>query len=753
MTQGVRNLAWSVISQFFNNAFKSADLVPGNLRTVAEAARIALLTRLVAVKLGIDASELLQASCPMFSRLSWAAEEEGVEHSQVMSLALSCLDSLDDDASRVYSLLSQVDMPDLLSLVHSMGCHLLPVAGQKNPLRKPLGVFYTPREVSDFIVEHTLGPTFDAIICRVRNEGIEALTPLLSLVVLDPACGPGAFLISAINALLQREQRVVDEAFARGDSSQEVRQYWRSTVLETFRKNLFGVDLDAASLEIADVSMSLLIHPTQVPVTRVGMGSVLKQGNSIISLKGLDGTSDFSHYFENPASKRSFEWRAEFPDVFEKHGGFDFVVMNPPYNRLKPNLTEFVREQFSSDSSKVDTCGYAEYISQLKEEARFYKESGEYPASSSHAIDTYRLFIERSLGLTREGGSVGFIVPSSILGDISAEHIRRLLLTEHSVLGVYEFLEGAKLFLDVTQSQSIVILTKGFGTIAFGTCFGLRSIQEAGRRRPLRMSVASIRQAMGNAMVIPRVDDKAWAILQQLHHNPTLGSLKWLECRRGELDLTLNRKHILLGMPGSRLVRGTHISRYSLQPPASEKSESVDIDRFSVELGTSERTKHLNRPRIACQQISNRAQRWRLKFAPIPPRAVLANSCNYISISGDVDQSLLLYLMGILNSYLLNWRFDLSNSNNHVSNRELATLPIVDPSSASQETARRLIDCVGQVLKGDMDSASIIESAVFALYGMGRDDVHYILSSRGASENERVSILKELSGHHRHGQS
>lgn len=753
MTQGVRDLIWSFMSPFFDRAIDKAKPVDENFRAMAEAARIASLTSLVAAKLGVAASELIRAPHPIFSRLSWPAEEEGVQRSQVLSLAISCLDSLADDTSCISPFLTQGEMPDLLSLVHSMGCHMLPVVGHNHSLRKPMGAFYTPREVSDFMVEQTLGPTFDAIIARVWRNGIEALAPLLFLKVLDPACGPGAFLVSAINALGRREQRVVDGAVACGASSQEAMHYWRSTVLDSFRKNLFGVDLDAASLEIADVSMSLLLHPTCVPVTGAGLGSTLKQGNSLVSLKGIDGTDDFSRFFESPASKHPFEWTKEFPHVFKQAGGFDFVVMNPPYNRLKPNLAEFMREQLRSGSPRVNTSGYAEYAARIKEETRFYRESGEYPVSSSYSIDSYRLFIERALSLTRQGGRIGFIVPSSILGDISAEPIRRALLIEHSVKNVYEFPEGAKLFPNVTQSHSIMVVVKGSGANVFDACFGLKSVQQARDCQPIRMFLDSIQQAMGHSMVIPRVNDKAWAILGRLHLNSPLGALRWLDCRRGELDLTLNRKNIMLDAPGSRLVRGSHISRYSLQPPASQKAESVDIDSFTAELGTSERAKHLSRPRIACQQISNRAQRWRLKFALIPPKTVLANSCNYISISEDVNQNLLLYLMGILNSYLLNWRFDLGNSNNHVSNRELAMLPIVNPSSAPQDIVQELIDCVESAVNGSFESASLIESAVFALYGMDTDIAESVMCARCAPEAEKTVVLNALSRRRHLGQA
>ena len=236
-------------------------------------------------------------------------------------------------------------------------------------------------------------------------------------------------------------------------------------------------------------------------------------------------------------------------------------------------------------------------------------------------------------------------------------------------------------------------------------------------------------------------------MLKTLHENPTLGSFPWLRNRRGELDLTLSKEHIKLGKKGSRLVRGADISRYTLRPIKRE-SESVELSSFAKSLGSSARSPHIFDSRIVCQQVSNRAQRWRLKFAMVPPKTVLANSCNYIAVDSTEDEWLLSYLLGILNSNLLNWRFDLSNTNNHVSNRELASLPIADPHSRDQ----RITDLVSEMVKDVQDVLSkggtpspSVEARVFLLYGLGLNEAKFVMTARGASQDEVHETITAMS--------
>jgi Alw26I/Eco31I/Esp3I family type II restriction m6 adenine DNA methyltransferase len=421
--------------------------------------------------------------------------------------------------------------------------------------------------------------------------------------------------------------------------------------------------------------------------------------------------------------------------------------MNPPYNRLKLNLAEFLRERLQWGDRIIHLREFEDYKVSLREDIAYFRNSGEYALGNRYTINTYRLFIEQALRLARPGGRLGFVVPSTLLGDISAGLLRRHLLSKHCLMRLDEYAESARLFPGVTQSVCVMTVETCSKTESLSASFGLSAVYDAQTKTRLKLRVGDIEQVMGESMVIPRVNQTGWRILKTLHENPTLGSLPWLQNRRGELDLTLSKDHIRLGKKGSRLVRGADISRYTLQPIKRE-SESVGLPSFVKSLGSSARSPHIFDSRIACQQVSNRAQRWRLKFAMVPPKVVLANSCNYVAVTRSKDEWLLSYLLGILNSDLLNWRFDLSNANNHVSNSELASLPIANPCSQNQRInslVSEMVKDVQDVLSNGGIPSSSVEARVFVLYGLGLNEARFVMTSRGASQDEVRDTMTAMS--------
>ena len=206
--------------------------------------------------------------------------------------------------------------------------------------RKKDGVFYTPNYITKYIIQNSLGR-----LCNDKKEeiGIDELDYttdkniqtktkekllnkirdyrdwLLNLSIIDPSCGSGAFLNETLNFLIEEHNRI-DELENQIYKSSIQFSSIETTILEN---NIFGVDINQESVEIA--KLSLWLRTAQPNRKLNDLSNNLKCGNSLV--KGDD--------IEN-----GFDWKKEFPKVFEK-GGFDVVIGNPPYVKENINKSAF----------------------------------------------------------------------------------------------------------------------------------------------------------------------------------------------------------------------------------------------------------------------------------------------------------------------------------------------------------------------------------------------------------------------------
>jgi len=298
---------------------------------------------------------------------------------------------------------------------------------KSNTKRKKDGIFYTPKFITNYIVENTVGKlckeklselhisniTINEVYKKkdkLTSEGNELYIKfqeyknwLLSLKILDPACGSGAFLNAALEFLIN-EHRQIDELIydLKGNRIQIVDM--DKSILEN---NIFGVDINEESVEIA--KLSLWLRTAQRDRTLSDLTNNIKCGNSLI---------------DNPeiAFENSFSWSKEFPEIMQ-NGGFNVIIGNPPYVNNKE-----IRNKGDFKNYRVSVLQY----------------------------DLYSLFIERSLTLLRENGYHSFIVPDSIFGRSNFAEVRKMLL-EYNLISVFQLDE---VFAEANVSSCIYVVCK-----------------------------------------------------------------------------------------------------------------------------------------------------------------------------------------------------------------------------------------------------------------------------------------------------
>jgi len=134
--------------------------------------------------------------------------------------------------------------------------------------RKRTGTFYTPRAMTEFLVRRTLAPL-------VHGAAPERI---LSLRVLDPSMGSGAFLVAACRYLASAYETALIEAgtVARADISPADRAAFRRTVAQ---RCLYGVDANPTAVQLARLSLWLCTLAADRPLTF--LDHRLRAGNSL----------------------------------------------------------------------------------------------------------------------------------------------------------------------------------------------------------------------------------------------------------------------------------------------------------------------------------------------------------------------------------------------------------------------------------------------------------------------------------------
>ena len=305
--------------------------------------------------------------------------------------------------------------------------------------RKRDGIVYTPDYIAKFIVEKTLGVHVDELFrnCMAkhakgdvadydslkfkRNAELQAWyefrLALKTLRVVDPACGSGVFLVTAFDYLKAEYDRV-DKKIAqlRGVEAQKD---FEDIDREILSQNLYGVDVNAESVEIT--RLSLWLKTAKKGKELDSLDHNIRVGDSLIE------DSSFAYL------KHGFSWNSAFPEVFAA-GGFDVVLGNPPY----------VRQELLKDMKPY-----------LQKRFEVY-----------HGVaDLYCYFFERGLRLLKKGGGLGYISSSTFFKTSSGAALRGYLRKEAVLDSVTDF-GDLQIFEGVTTYPAILTMRKALADAA-----------------------------------------------------------------------------------------------------------------------------------------------------------------------------------------------------------------------------------------------------------------------------------------------
>lgn len=639
--------------------------------------------------------------------------------------------------------------------------------------RKEQGAYYTPKYITEYIVENTIGKLYDDLLKEIKmslesenfDKALELIKRFTSIKVLDPACGSASFLIKVLEKIKNSYDvlnKIVEKLEKKYSSSlvnlvQKVQELdkineikiiigpnnARELLSRIILRHIYGNDLDERALEVAKLNIwlkTIKLAPFEfrydklpskiehiLPDLRMNFGN----GDSLIGLQFEDTinhlinnykkelselfelrreylndptnptlveriesikqqirntlNSEFYKFLDNksPLDRKTgkkiidltklinltkpFYWCLEFwfayfnengEPLASKNFGFDVIIGNPPYGRIKQLIKK-----------KEVKAIYSKYYDLI-----YLYQRGNY--------NYYKLFLEKCFHLLKEYGFFSMIYPTAFLGEQDSQPLRKFLFENTKILKILQFPEKTKVFQDVTQDVIVLVYKKTKPdtdySIKIKTNIASEELEKLNELDFLELKVSEIKEITGDDYRIPifTKPKEEWIVLRKISKIPPFKGSEEVpsvgEIGEGHLHETFDKEFLSEKDTGDMVVKGIHLDQYFVNlDPEGPKPRWVKKDTFLKK--KTEAKENINYERIIGRNTLNRALRPRLKFTLLQPGLVITNAIKYLI---PKDESLdKYYIIALLNSSILNWRFELFSSQNNIRNYEIEDLP------------------------------------------------------------------------------
>lgn len=339
-------------------------------------------------------------------------------------------------------------------------------------LRGDKGQFFTPR--------------------NIMRMAVDMIAPRPDERVLDPACGTGGFLVTAMTSVIDQLNSDMERATGRGPEewSDDERKLLQSRVAEVASSCFFGFD----------------IAPELVRATKMNM------------VMNNDGAG---HILNTNSLLPPHEWDAEFKTALTDALGlprgslrsskdlahFDVVLTNPPFGSKIPVKDAAILGQYDLG-----------YIWEKDKHSGVWSRTDRLQGS----VPPEQLFIERCLQLLKAGGRMAIVLPDSILGSPGLGYIRQWLMTQARVVASIDL--HVDTFQPRNGTQTSVLVLEKRSTSE-------RQSIEAGKRIPdaevfmamvervghdKRGNPIFLRDREGNDVLVQEVDARGQVTLQRV---------------------------------------------------------------------------------------------------------------------------------------------------------------------------------------------------------------------------------------------
>lgn len=445
-------------------------------------------------------------------------------------------------------------------------------------------------------------------------------------------------------------------------------------------------------------------------------------------------------------------------------GGFDAVIANPPWEKLKLTRHEFLRangdaRHYGADYAQIDLEDYEKKTGAIKSYARAVAKL--HDSAGVGETDLFVAFTDLAQKIIRPGGEAALLVPAGLIRSKSTEPLRRRLATNASKISVEIFENRTRFFEIDTRFKFLCVHWRALepgnkiSAIEVSHSAGSDIGVETGQCVHIgRATLARVRPDLS----IPEVRSEAeWQLFCRMNRigidwaNP---NSKWHPAFMREVDMTRDRHHFktLAGDDHLPLIEGrmVHQHRFGAKtyiegtgrsaiweasmPGASQLRPQYHISRSALSDGARLRSDQV---RAGFCDITGQTNERSCLAAIIPPGVACGNKVPTILFPNDTSEDRLWLWVAIANSLPFDWmvRRVITTTINYFHLLSLR-LPPIDPKSLPGRQLIEMTRRLSQLDQGGVSSEALREMAelrarmdrlVLTAYGLNDEDLELIL--------------------------
>jgi hypothetical protein len=468
---------------------------------------------------------------------------------------------------------------------------------------------------------------------------------------------------------------------------------------------------------------------------------------------------------------RPFCWELEFPEVFftdegrlKSDAGFDVMIGNPPWEAIKINDNEFL-DSINADFDDLETvrkkhkgvdAAYSHYCGEIESWKGWVSAGGQYEhQQGGRDRNKWRLTTEVAWKLTQPQGEMSLVVPSGIIADEGGAALKKWIFPEGEA-GTFISFDKSNDVFSGTQGFTIMSFRKGCPTSELKHLQGLTDAEQltSWPYNPIATELLLVEKLSPGVLAIPSIQDEIdHSLLEKLYRHPLIvdETASWY-ARTVSYDYHMGHGREDFRRGGKiPLLEGKSIEQYEVHPLSEIRIHVPERHQYEPD----------GQYRIASAEVAGALDPRRMLCAFVPHGYATGHKLNCFLVDGN--DAIRLFLVGMLNSFVIEWRVRQLARNNVISKFMLTQLPIPRPENiyvenmasmvASLATTDERFSDLRQWLNGRKPEKSAvkrhelkcrIDAEVARLFGLNEAELDRVLEEFDKVPEETKQMVKRF---------